>query len=75
LRRGEFKHYLTGDFWRALGLWRRYRRYGLPGGRGWADEPAALLDLFDLFDDTRDALERRRMKRTPPEAEEAGADT
>jgi hypothetical protein len=68
LRRGEFKGYLTGDFWRALAVWRRYCRYGLPGGRGWTEEPAALLDLFDLFDDARDALDRRRITTTTPGA-------
>jgi hypothetical protein len=49
---------LTADFWEAFGIWRRYCRYGLPSGRGWIEEPDALLELLDLFDDTRDGLDR-----------------
>jgi hypothetical protein len=63
LKRKEFKSYLTADFWEAFGIWRRYARYGLPSGRGWAEEPDALLELLDLFDDTRDSLDRQRIEK------------
>jgi hypothetical protein len=37
-------------------------RRGLPSGKGWVFESAAVLDLLDLFDDTADYLERRRFE-------------
>jgi hypothetical protein len=35
-----------------------YCRYGLPSGRGWLEEPGAVLELLSLFDDARDSLDR-----------------
>jgi len=55
--RREIKTYLTDDFWKAFLLWRNYCRYGLPSGKGWAAEPAAIIDLFNLFDDAKDILD------------------
>ncbi|MDR0878935.1 MAG: hypothetical protein LBN21_12875 [Treponema sp.] len=58
LKRKEFKKYLTPDFYTAFAIWRQCCRRGLPSGKGWADEPEAILELLDLFDDTRDMLDR-----------------
>jgi hypothetical protein len=58
LKRKEFKNYLTADFWNAFRIWRQCCRRGLPAGKGWIDEPEAILELLDLFDDTRDTLDR-----------------
>jgi hypothetical protein len=74
LRRGEFRRYLTADFWAAFFIWRRCCRRGLPSGKGWAEEPEALLELLDLFDDTRDALDRLRAERKAGGKEGGDAD-
>lgn len=38
-----------------FGIWRRYRKYGLPFGPKWANEnPAVLIELFDLLDSEYD---------------------
>ena len=62
LKRGEFRDYLTDDFWKAFAIWKRSLLRGLPSGKGWVFESAAVLDLLDLFDDTADFLERRRLE-------------
>ncbi|WP_162510603.1 hypothetical protein [Treponema endosymbiont of Eucomonympha sp.] len=62
LKRREFRKYLTDEFWLALSLWADTKRYGFPSGRGWASEPAALIDLIKLFDSERDALEAEDKK-------------
>jgi hypothetical protein len=74
LRRKEFAGYLTGEFRQALDIWRRYSRYGLPGGRGWGEEPAALLDLFDLFNDARDTLDSLNAKAIAEKTGKSNAD-
>jgi hypothetical protein len=53
---------LNEDFWHAFFIWKRCRRRGLPSGGGWRQEPEAILDMLDLFDDTLDRLERERVK-------------
>ena len=46
------RSYLTSEEFRsALKLWRRWRRYGLPNGPGWAWEPSATMEILDLFED------------------------
>ena len=49
--RGEIPNFLSDEFWEAYRIWKNYRRYGLPNGRGWAEEPEEILRLIDLFED------------------------
>jgi hypothetical protein len=50
IARADFKNYLTDDFYRALRLYSDIKQYGLPQGRGWANEPASVMELVKLFD-------------------------
>jgi hypothetical protein len=43
-----------------------YRRFGLPSGRGWLEEPGAVLELLDLFDSAMDSLDRRKAEKKEP---------
>lgn len=55
MRRKEVAAYLGPGFRYALRVWSRTKRYGLPNGSGWANEPAATMELLDLFEDELEA--------------------
>lgn len=52
--------YLTPEFYSAYGLWAKVKRYGWPHGPAWILEPAALVELVELFDSEAELLKERR---------------
>lgn len=63
IRRGDIPGYLDSEFWSAFRIWKYYRRFGLPNGAGWANEPAFIVEVIDLFEDEREAHEAEEMER------------
>ncbi|MDR0443274.1 MAG: hypothetical protein LBH44_07710 [Treponema sp.] len=44
------QNYLTPEFYEAYNLWAKIKRYGWPHGPDWIREPAALVEMVELFD-------------------------
>jgi hypothetical protein len=55
LIRGDFKTYLTDDFWHLLHEWRRYKVFGLPYSKPWSQHPANLIKGLFLFEEEYNA--------------------
>jgi hypothetical protein len=72
IKRGEVQDYLTPDFYAAYGLWARIKRYGWPHGAGWANEPAALVELVELFDTELELLKEKDRKNNAGNRRTAG---
>jgi hypothetical protein len=62
VRRGEIAGYLNAEFWTAFRIWKYYRRFGLPNGAGWINEPASTIEIIDLFEDEREAHEAEEIR-------------
>ena len=65
--------YLTPEFYAAYNLWAKIRRYGWPHGPDWIREPAALVEMVDLFDDELALLKERDRERNAGNRRTAGA--
>lgn len=52
LRRRQIYPYLTEDLYHAVRLWKDYRRFGLPHGKGYMDESDEYISLINSFEDT-----------------------
>lgn len=50
MKRGDIPRYLSGEFWEAYKIWKYFRRFGLPNGQGWTNEPDEVLRIIDLFE-------------------------
>lgn len=50
VRRGDFGKYITDDLAAAVRTWRKIKRYGWPQGKGYLSEPAAVVEIVELFD-------------------------
>ena len=59
VKRGEVNNYLTPDFFAAYNLWGKIKRYGWPHGPAWIHEPAALVELVELFDRELELLKEK----------------
>ena len=59
IKRGEVFDYLSPDFFTAYSLWSRIKQYGWPHGPDWIREPAALVELVELFDIELELLKER----------------
>lgn len=36
-------------YWSCIGLYAKYKTFGLPFAGGWADQPAYVLDIIEAF--------------------------
>ena len=59
IKRGEVNDYLTSEFYEAYSLWSKIKQYGWPHGPCWIREPAALVDLVELFDTELEFLKEK----------------
>jgi hypothetical protein len=48
--RADIPKYFTEGFWASYDLWQNCKRFGLPFGGGWAEQPAWILRLIKAFD-------------------------
>jgi hypothetical protein len=51
LKRKEMKALLTDDLWIAMRIWKDYKRFGLPNGKGPLEESHETLMLINGFED------------------------
>jgi hypothetical protein len=47
--RRDIPGYFTDDYYSALKVYNRYRRFGLPFLGGWAEQPEWLIELLETF--------------------------
>ena len=40
----------TPYFWTCVGIWKRWKMLGLPYAGGWAEQPAHLIHVIELFE-------------------------
>jgi hypothetical protein len=45
------KALLTEDLWEAVRIWKDYRRYGLPNGKGMLEESYETISLITAFEE------------------------
>lgn len=63
VERRRIPEYFTDQYFDALGIWKRFKRYGLPfSPLGWAEHPAYIIDIIDVFEDTQAAYSAREME-------------
>jgi len=55
--------YLTPEFYAAYNLWAKIKHYGWPHGPDWIREPAALVEMVELFDNELALLKERDRER------------
>jgi hypothetical protein len=65
--------YLTPEFYSAYNLWAKIKRYGWPHGPDWIREPAALVEMVELFDEETALLKERDRERNAGNRRTAGA--
>jgi hypothetical protein len=62
VERRRIPEYFTEEYFDALAIWKRYKRYGLPYSIGWAEHPEFIIDIIDIFEDTQAAFNEREAK-------------
>jgi hypothetical protein len=64
VERRRIPEYFTEEYFDALGIWKRWKRFGLPfADWGWAEHPAYIIDIIDTFEDARTAFEEQEARR------------
>jgi hypothetical protein len=63
INRADIPSYWTQYYYSALRIFYRYKRFGLPFSGGWAQQPAYLIDMLELFDSIQDSHERHEMNK------------
>ena len=53
--------YFTEDFYSAISIWSITQRYGLPNNDGWQNEPFAVIEILNLFDNEKSKIEREAL--------------
>jgi hypothetical protein len=61
--RCEMHKYLTPEFYREMHEWNHYRRYGFRFSGGWAEQPAAYIDLMDVFEEEFGRWQSKRLEK------------
>jgi len=72
IKQGEVKKYLTLEFYAAYNLWAKIKRWGWPHGSAWVEEPAAVVELVELFDAEFDLLKERDREKNAGKERTAG---
>ena len=50
IKRKEIESYLDHTFYNQYNLWKRFHNgFGLPLNKSWAEHPAFLMDIIELF--------------------------
>jgi len=64
VERRRIPEYFTEEYFDALSIWKSFKRYGLPfAPLGWAEHPAYIIDIIDMFEDTHAAFMEQESKR------------
>ena len=61
MERRDIPTLFNDEYWGALKLWNRYKLFGLPFDGGWAEQPAAVIDVLEALESASRAVERERM--------------
>ena len=65
VERRRIPEYFTDEYFDSLGIWKRFKRYGLPfAPLGWAEHPAFIIDIIDTFEDTYTAFNAREAEKS-----------
>lgn len=65
IRRCDFKNYLTEDFYRALRIFAMSENLGcLPFSGGWAEQPADLMEVIELFKIEENTWEQEEIEKS-----------
>jgi len=55
--------YFTPDFANMVEIWVNVKRWGMPFEGGWADQPAILMDVINLFEQAYNEYEEERLEK------------
>jgi len=55
VKRNTFPDYWSDDFYKCVQFYKHYKKHGFPFSCGWAEAPAFIIDIIDLFDDEIEA--------------------
>lgn len=61
--RADIPSYWTEYYYSALRIFYRFKRFGLPFNRGWAEHPSYIVELLELMDGISNDHERHEMER------------
>ena len=62
IRSNRIPQLFSPYFWECVAIWRRYRTLGLPYAGGWAEQPAHLIRIIELFEN---CYEQEQAKEIP----------
>lgn len=62
IKRGEILGYFDETWATAVELWRRWKMFGLPHGRGWLAETPAVLQAIDIVESEKNLYESRSLE-------------
>lgn len=64
VERRRIPELFTEEYFDALAIWKRWKRYGLPfSPLGWADHPAYIVEIIDTFEDAYQAFTEQEARR------------
>lgn len=55
IERRKVPEFFNEEYWSALIIYNRYKKFGFPYSGGWAEQPAHLIELIEALDDARAA--------------------
>lgn len=47
--RSKIPEYFDEYYFSALTIWNRYKRFGFPFDGGWAEQPAHIIEVIEVF--------------------------
>jgi hypothetical protein len=60
--RRDIPGYFTEDYYNALKMYNRFKRFGLPFGGGWAEQPEWYIELVEAFMEVEERAQSHRAK-------------
>ena len=62
VRRGDILGYFDETFYTAMRLWVNWKRFGLPNGGGWLNEPEVVLRVITVVDEERSLYDSKSIE-------------
>lgn len=50
VERREIPPLFTDSFWKAVQIWQRWRKLGMPFSGGWAEQPTHIVEIIDMLE-------------------------
>jgi hypothetical protein len=60
VRRNAIPSYFTAEFIGLLNAWLNVKRWGMPHGGGWAEQPCQLMDVMSAFESAYNQWESKK---------------